>query len=189
MPWLLPRVVAVVLAMLAGTALGALAGGWLDARAAGMALGGATGVMLAATLDTLRAQRLLAWLRGSQDAQAPVEPGFWGELGYRVERLLRSRDKAIEAERLRLQQFLSAIEASPNGVLLLDGDEQIAWCNSVAAMHFGLDPARDRGQRLTHLVRAPAFVAHLQLGSYDQPVVFTAPPGRQTLSVLVRRYG
>ena len=189
MPWLLPRVVAVVLAMLAGTALGALAGGWLDARAAGMALGGATGVMLAATLDTLRAQRLLAWLRGSQDAQAPVEPGFWGELGYRVERLLRSRDRAIEAERLRLQQFLSAIEASPNGVLLLDGDEQIAWCNAMAAMHFGLDPVRDRGQRLTHLVRAPAFVAHLQLGSYDQPVVFTAPPGRQTLSVLVRRYG
>ena len=46
-----------------------------------------------------------------------------------------------------------------------------------------------RPQRLTNLVRAPAFVAHLQLGQYDEPVVFVAPRGLITLSVLVRPYG
>ena len=49
----------------------------------------------------------------------------------------------------------------------------------VAADHFGLDPQRDRRQRVTNLVRAPAFVAYLQAGDFDEPVSFAgaARPG------------
>jgi two-component system phosphate regulon sensor histidine kinase PhoR len=43
-------------------------------------------------------------------------------------------------EQERFAQFMSAIEASPNGVLLLDAADQIQWLNAVAATHFGLDP-------------------------------------------------
>ena len=81
------------------------------------------------------------------------------------------------------------MEASPNGVLLLDARDQIDWCNARAADHFGLDPQRDRRQRVTNLVRAPAFVAYLQAGTFDEPVAFQAPRGQGLLSVLVRRYG
>ncbi len=42
---------------------------------------------------------------------------------------------------------------------MLDAEEQIDWCNARAADHFGLDPERDRRQRVTNLVRLPAFVA------------------------------
>ena len=70
--------------------------------------------------DSWRGQGLMNWLRGPQTAQAPRDTGFWGELAYRVERALRSRELAIRQEQQRLEQFLSAIEASPNGVMLLD---------------------------------------------------------------------
>ena len=83
---------------------------------------------------------------------------------------------------------MSAIEASPNGVLLLDAEDQIVWCNSVAADHFGLDPQRDRRQRVTNLVRAPAFVAYLQANRFDEPVTFHPPRGPGTLQVTIRRY-
>ena len=43
-------------------------------------------------------------------------------------------------EQARLADFLEAIEASPNGVLLLDANEQIAWLNTQAAAHFDLNP-------------------------------------------------
>jgi two-component system phosphate regulon sensor histidine kinase PhoR len=102
---------------------------------------------------------------------------------------MRTRELAIEAERNRLEQFLSAIEASPNGVLLIDGGGQIEWCNSVAADHFGLDPVRDRRQRVTNLVRAPAFVAYLQGGQFSESVIFNDPLGGRSFSVLVRPYG
>jgi two-component system phosphate regulon sensor histidine kinase PhoR len=187
--WLLPRVLAAVFALGAGAAIGYVAGGFAQAPNLGALLGAGLGVLLVVLVDVWRGRRLMEWLRGTQEGQAPRDEGFWGELGYRVERALRLRESALEQERGRLDQFLSAIEASPNGVLLLDQNDQIEWCSSLAADHFGLDPVGDRRQRVTNLVRAPAFVAHLQLGMYDEPVVFSSPRLRATLSVLVRRYG
>jgi two-component system phosphate regulon sensor histidine kinase PhoR len=189
MAWLLPRVALALLAVLAGAGLGAIVGGWLGLRVAGLVVGAGAGAVAVAALDAVRAARLADWLRTGTGAAPPDAAGPWGELGSRMARLLRMRDGAVDTERQRLQQFLSAIEAAPSGVLLLDAAEQIDWCNSQAADHFGVDPVRDRGQRLTHLVRAPAFVAYLQLAQFDQPLVFSSPVSRQTLSVVARRYG
>lgn len=188
MIWLLPRTLAVVLAMLAGGAMGL----WIeraDAPVVGLLLGGAFAISVIVVRDTLHGYRLIAWLRGSQEGEAPRDAGLWGELGYRIERSLRLREHAAATERTRLTQFLSAIEASPNGVMLLDAGDQIEWCNSLAADHFGLDPQRDRRQRITNLVRAPAFVAYLQAGQFDEPVQMPEPRGKGLLSVLVRKYG
>ena len=189
MNWLLPRLTAGVLAMLAGGFIGSLASSAEHTLLWRVLGGGALGVAVAAMLDTARGYRLINWLRGSQEGQAPRDAGFWGELGYRVERSIRLREQGLAQERVRLEQFLSAIEASPNGVMILDENDQIVWCNSVCADHFGLDPQRDRRQRLTNLVRAPAFVAHLQQRNFAEAVSFPNPRGDGTLSVLVRPYG
>ena len=189
MNWLLPRILAGVLAMLAGGVAGYLLSGAAASPLWRVLVGGAAGVALVAVLDTVRGYRLINWLRGSQQTQAPRDTGFWGELGYRVERSIRLREQGMAQERVRLEQFLSAIEASPNGVLMLDENDQIDWCNSVAADHFGLDPRRDRRQPVTNLVRAPAFVAYLQQGVFAESVIFPKPRGDGTLSVLLRPYG
>ena len=189
MNWLLPRLLAGALALAVGGFIGYLAGDPLRAPVLGALFGGALGVSLLALLDTLRGYRLIHWLSGTQEGQAPRDTGFWGEIGYRVERSIRNREKSMALEQTRLAQFLSAMEASPNGVLLLDEADQITWCNSIAADHFGLDPTRDRRQRVTNLVRAPAFVAYLQAGQFAEPVSISEPRGRGTLSVLVREYG
>ena len=151
--------------------------------------GGIVGVSLIELRESLRAGRLLAWLRGNLQDSAPRDPRLWGELAYRIERALRQRERQVADERHRLEQFLSAIEASPNGVMMLDANEQIEWCNRVSADHFGLDPDRDRLQRVTNLVRSPAFVAHLQSGQFGEPVVITNPLDRRSISALVRSYG
>ena len=189
MTWLLPRALAALAAMLLGGAMGAAAGLLVGRPLAAAALGASFFLAITVLVDAWRGNQLLDWLRGSQQALAPRDAGFWGELAYRIERSLRNKDLALSQERQRLEQFLAAIEASPNGVLLLDTADQIDWCNSVAAEHFGLDPTRDRRQRVTNLVRTPAFVAYLQAGNFDDPVVFLGPLGRATLSVLVRPYG
>jgi two-component system phosphate regulon sensor histidine kinase PhoR len=182
---LLPRVLACVLAAIAGGLIALVVG----ADPTGLLLGAACGVAAIAVLDTLRGYRLIDWLRGSQEGEAPRDAGFWGEIGYRVEKSLRSREQAAARERERLAQFLSAMEVSPNGVMLLDAGDQIEWCNSPAADHFGLDPQRDRRQRVTNLVRAPAFVAYMQQGEFAEPVQMPDPRGQGTLSVLARRFG
>ncbi len=173
-----------------GSATGLLLGGHLGAPLTGLAFGGALGVTLLASLDALRGQRLLRWLSGAQEGGAPRGPAFWGELGYCMERALRRREQQLAQERAAHVQFLSAIEASPNGVLLLDGEDAITWCNPAAADHFGLDPERDRQQRVTNLVRAPGFVALLQASDAPlQPQLLSDLRRPGTLAVLVRRYG
>jgi two-component system phosphate regulon sensor histidine kinase PhoR len=187
--WLLSRALVLVLAVLAGAAAGGALGQRLAAPILGTAVGIAIAVMACVTIDGARAIRLMKWLRGDLDRPAPRDPGFWGEAAYRMERALRRRDQAFVQEQDRFEQFMSAIEASPNGVLLLDEGDQIQWMNRMAADHFGLDRTRDRMQRVTNLVRAPNFVAYLQADVYDQPIVFSSPAGNSTLSVIVNRYG
>jgi two-component system phosphate regulon sensor histidine kinase PhoR len=186
---ILLRVASALMAMAIGAALGWMVGNLVHWPHLGVMVGAALSVGLVALRDAGKGRQLRAWLRGGQDQPAPRDTGLWGELGYRVERSLRLRERETAQEQTRLQQFLSAIEASPNGVMMLDANDQITWCNSRAADDFGIDPERDRLQRVTNLVRAPAFVAHLQLGKLDEPVVFASPKGRATLSVLVRPYG
>jgi two-component system, OmpR family, phosphate regulon sensor histidine kinase PhoR len=183
------RVLTLLLGLAVGAALGWIVGRLLGAGGLGVASGAALGVALTASVDALRAERLMKWLRGAQTQPAPRDTGFWGETGYRVEKALRGREQQAAAERERLAQFLAAIDASPNGVLLLDAEERIEWCNARAADHFGLDPVRDQRQLVTNLLRAPAFVSHLQSGDYEAPIEFTSPRGHATIQVVVRPYG
>jgi len=189
MSWLWPRLLAAMLCVLLGAVGGWLAGLVVHAPRWGALIGATAAVVMMVLLDGLRAHRLMQWLRSSQEGPAPRGRRFWGEVGYRVERALRQRERALDHERQQLQQFLSAIEASPNGVLLLDASDQIQWASSVAADHLGLDPVRDRQQRVTNLVRAPAFVAHLQGGKLGESLVIPSPRGGSTLSLVVRPYG
>jgi two-component system, OmpR family, phosphate regulon sensor histidine kinase PhoR len=127
--------------------------------------------------DSWQQQRLAASLRNAQTGQSLVEslPGMWGELLDRVRRLLRVKDQELAASEQRIQDFLAAIQVSPNGVMLLDSDNRIEWCNQTAAHLLGLDSQRDVMQHLTNLVRSPELADYLQTGQYDAPVVFNAP--------------
>jgi len=188
MSWLLPRLVAALLCLAAGALVGVVVGGERGTLV-GALLGAVISLAAVVALDSLRAWRLMRWLRGAHDDAAPRDSGFWGEIGYRVERSLRGLERSAEIERMRLAQFVSAMEASPNGVLLLDEGDQIEWCNARAAEHFGLDPQRDRRQRVTNLIRSPAFVSYLQAGDFGEPVTFPGPRGQGALQVTIRRYG
>jgi two-component system, OmpR family, phosphate regulon sensor histidine kinase PhoR len=189
MGWWLVRTLVAVFVVVVGAGIAGLVGTLAHFTVPAMLVGGLLTITLLVLRDSVRGQSLMNWLRGPQAEQAPRDSGFWGELAYRTEKALRSRELGARQEQERLAQFLSAIEASPNGVMMLDMADQIEWCNSVAADHFQLDPLRDRRQRVTNLVRMPLFVAHLQGGRYDEAVVFPGPLGKTTLSVLIRPYG
>jgi two-component system phosphate regulon sensor histidine kinase PhoR len=189
MTWLIYRVLLALGAAMFGFVVGTVVRSATGMAGFGLMVGAVSAALLMLMLDTVRGHRLLNWLRGNQLESAPRDTGLWGEIGYRIERAVRDRDRAVARGRVELAQFLSAIEASPNGVLMLDAQEQIVWCNRVAADHFSLDPQRDLRQRITNLVRAPAFVAYLQGGSFAEPLVLGNGRGPGTLSIVVREYG
>ena len=139
--------------------LGVALGAW-QAGAWGALAGACAGAWLWFAWDLWRGARVLAWLRQGDLTTAPSMRGMWGEAADRARRLLRQGRQQGAASDARLHAFLAALQASPNGVLLLDGEGRIEWCNQQAAQHFGLDAQRDLLQSVGHLLREPAFSAY-----------------------------
>ena len=127
-------------------------------------------------LDAWRAQQVLKALRNDAAGLPTRGSGVWGELSERIRKLLRNREQQTRQAEDRLQEFLAAIQASPNGVVLLDAQGRIEWCNQTAAGQFGIDAERDLMQHLANLVRDPAFVAYLASWNYSRDVLIDASP-------------
>ena len=186
--------------MLAGGGLG----GWITSGqglVSGLAAGLLAGAVVWLAIDSFYVAKLLAWLRGEQNNDTaatiahplPHIPGVWGETADRVRRLLKDRDHQYKESQARLDEFLAAMQASPSGVVLLDAQGRIEWCNQMATQHFGFDAQRDMLQHIANLVREPAFNAYMSASNFSEDVVI--PGNRSTparpvkLSVHVYAYG
>ncbi|RYF32404.1 MAG: phosphate regulon sensor histidine kinase PhoR [Comamonadaceae bacterium] len=133
------------------------------------------GAVMWLVLDAWRGQRLLNVLRNDAASLPSRGAGVWGEMAERIRKLLRAREQQTRQAEDRLQEFLAAIQASPNGVVLLDEQGRIEWCNQTAAGQFGIDGERDLLQHLANLVRDPAFITYLASWNYSRDVLIDAP--------------
>ncbi len=144
-------------------------------------------------VDAWRGYRVRSWLRHGDLAMAPQMSGWWGVVLDRARKLLRDRERSIDTGEQRLKDFLSAIQASPNGVVMLDANAQIEWCNQTAAAHLGIHPERDVMQRVGNLLRDPVFTAYMAVEQPVEPVVMAGYRHRLErpvrISVQRHRYG
>ncbi|MDA8521220.1 phosphate regulon sensor histidine kinase PhoR [Acidovorax sp. NCPPB 4044] len=178
---------------------------FLSFQAVGLGLGwwwaGPWGAVLAAVgaswawflWDLWRGARVVRWLRHGDLAKAPSLNGLWGEVADRARRLLRQSQADIEASDARLQEILAALQATPNGVVLLDAEGRIEWCNQIAASQFSLDAVRDLGQSIGNLLRDPEFSAYYAAQNFSGDVVLqgreSTPSRPVRISVHLHPYG
>ena len=156
-----------------------------------------SGALLAGLLwmlvDAWRGYRVRSWLRQGDLGMAPEISGWWGVLIDRSRKLLRERERSIDASEQRLKDFLSAIQASPNGVVMLDSNAQIEWCNQTAAAQLGIHPERDVMQRIGNLLRDPVFTAYMAVEQPNEAVVMAGRKDRVDrpvrISIQRHRYG
>ena len=173
---------------LAGGALG----WWLEGP-----WGAAAGAAVAAWFwfggDLWRGARVLQWLRSGDLSAVPSIFGMWGEATDRARRLLRQHQAQVRDSDQRLQEILAALQATPNGVVLLDAEGRIEWCNQIAASQFGIDAQRDVMQSIGNLVRDPDFSAYYAAHDFSRDVVLQgrdSKPSRPVrISVHLHPYG
>lgn len=173
-------------------ALGAV-WGWAAESAAWTFTGALLGAMLWTLFDGIRTRRLLNWLSKAEASRAPDFSGVWGEFVERIRKLVKKLERKAQNSDARLEDFLAAIQASPNGVVLLDSAARIEWSNLTAASHLGFDPQRDLGQYVRNMVRAPAFTAYLTAGNFGYEIQLDGPgvrPSQPTkISLQIHPYG
>jgi len=167
--------------------------GWSRSSVTWTLLGALLGALAWVVQDGIDAARLLRWLNNGEVTGTPRLRGLWGELLDRNRKIFKKLEKKAQSSDARLEDFLSAIQASPNGVVLLDATGAIEWCNQTAAAHLGLDPQRDLGQAIRNMVRSPTFVAYLSEGDFGHEIQIDGPGQRPSqpnkISLQIHPYG
>jgi two-component system phosphate regulon sensor histidine kinase PhoR len=164
---------------------------WLDAVAA---LWAALAYLVVHILiQDWKFRRFQNWLNSTYLQANPPWSGAWLDVATRIQRQLLLADNSTKLHESRLQDFLLAIQASPNGVILLDDEARIDWCNVTAASHLGLDVKKDHLQHIIHLVRDPVFARYFAQENHPSEVLIdgrsASVSSLRKLSVQLHKYG
>lgn len=116
----------------------------------------------------------------------PSASGLWGEVLSRLERLVRAMKGQVRAIEAQHERFIDAFQASPNGIIMLDDQDQIEWCNAIAERFFGILFKRDAQQRVNYLIRRPEFIRYLNDRLFDDPLLIEQMGPSANLSLMVQ---
>lgn len=122
--------------------------------------------------------QLYQWLGGEHlAATLPEGDGTWGDMLSLLYKLLRESRMREATLTDTLARFQEAAAALPDGVVMLDNENNIAWCNPVAELHWRISLANDRMQTITYFIRYPEFNAYLTSRDFNVPLLlkFTRP--------------
>jgi two-component system phosphate regulon sensor histidine kinase PhoR len=117
--------------------------------------------------------RLADWLDNPASARLPDGWGAWTDIFSRLYKLRRGDEKNQTELAEWLARFRQAMNLLPDGVVIMDDVLFLEWCNPAAEQHLGLELDRDKGRRVTNLVRSPQFMDYIILGRYDQPLTLS----------------
>ena len=114
--------------------------------------------------------------------------GFWADVLFRLQRLVKSLKQRMRSIEQQHDRFIEAFQASPNGILMLDENDQIEWCNAIAELFFGLNFKRDALQRINFLIRRPEFVQYINKRNFDEPLLLERMGPNSSLSLLLQLF-
>jgi two-component system phosphate regulon sensor histidine kinase PhoR len=134
--------------------------------------------------------RLGRWLAHPVPGSVPEALGSWDEVLTALHRFEREVAKREEMLADALARFRRAAQALPDGVVMLDAENRIEWCNDNAATMLSLDPRADTGRPIANLVREPAFIDYLAAPNHDSvPAVRATAAQGMVLSLQLIPYG
>ena len=115
--------------------------------------------------------RLDVFVKGTGISSLTGFGAAWSEIFFRLQRIITGLRKDIEQVERQHKRFIEAFQASPNGIVMLDDQDQIEWCNAIAEQFLGIQFKRDALQRIHYIVRKPEFVQYMINRQFEEPVV------------------
>ena len=114
--------------------------------------------------------KLGEWLDDPHSSRLPDGWGSWTNIFSRLYRLRRDDERNQSELTEWLARFRQAMHLLPDGVVIMDDVLFLEWCNPAAEKHLGLTLEKDKGMRVTNLIRHPDFIDYVILGRYEQPL-------------------
>lgn len=148
------------------------AGSYIWNATIGLALG--LLVLLVLVLVQLHYMYLLSvWLDNPDQVRLADGWGSWTDIFAKLYRLRRDDQKSRNELAEWLSRFRQAMSLLPDGVVIMDDVLFLEWCNPAAEQHLRLDLDKDKGMRVTNLIRSPDFIDYIILGRYEEPLTLS----------------
>jgi len=106
--------------------------------------------------------KLLAWYKKPDLNSMPLGNGVWEDVFATIYHEQRRHNRSKIQLSSALDRFRHAASALPDGVVLLDDDNKIEWCNKPAEQQLGLSLKQDLNQPIVYLVRNSEFIQYLK---------------------------
>ncbi len=107
-------------------------------------------------------EKLLIWLKTAELESLPAGSGIWEDVFSGLYQFQRRHQRSQAQLSSTLDRFMHAASALPDGVVLLNAQHHIEWCNAPAEKLLGLSLVKDVGQRIVYLIRHADFVDYLK---------------------------
>jgi PAS domain-containing protein len=114
-----------------------------------------------------------------EHANVPDAGGAWGEVFVKLSHRLHQdacRDRGGRGPTAIVCQ--EAMDAVPDGLVILNASHQIQWSNRTAGEHLGVQLPRDGGAIIEQLVRTPGFADYLDSPDGHSPFILQSPAVR-----------
>lgn len=111
--------------------------------------------------------RLNKWLKNPSLPTIPSGSGIWEEIFAILYREYRKQKKSKSELTTTLGRFMTAAEAIPDGIIALNQNNEIEWCNKPSEKMLGIQLAKDINQPINYLLRETGFTEYLYTNKYD----------------------
>jgi len=134
---------------------------------------------------------LFHWLRDPRSKTVPRGNGSWEYVFSYMQRLLKWQRTSELGLSNALDRFQLAVAAFPDAVVMLDDNDEIAWCNPRAETYFSLRAKRDQGAQITYILRQPRFSAYLRSRNISDPLTLrlVGEQGERVVLIQLVPYG
>lgn len=132
--------------------------------------------------------RLKKFIQNDSVENISLPSGYWEEIYFGLQRLVKGLKQKIRNIEQQHDHFIEAFQASPNGIVMLDENDQIEWCNSIAERFFGLNFKRDALQRINFLIRRPEFIQYFVKRNFEEPLLLERMGSNSNLSLMIQAF-
>lgn len=115
--------------------------------------------------------RLERWSREPLLDSSLEGDGEWDAVFRRLYRHEKELLEKIEHRERDIARLIAAVHVMNDGIVLLDGEFRIQFCNKTAERLLGIDAATDRGATIANIVRQPGFIDYLAKGDFSRPLI------------------
>ena len=131
------------------------------------------------------ANTLNDWLDKKNIAQIPEGNGVWSEIFSKLYKSYRADERSKKELNLTLEQFIAAAEAMLDGVIAINQNNEILWCNKPAQIMLKINLKKNYKQPINYVFRNTDFSNYLDKEIYEETIKILNQENQQTIEIKI----